>query len=181
MILTSTALHPLLFSPSLPLMPVNMSEKNRDDIPNTRKLSRSTPRLEDSRALNKKRNKSETNTSILQLWCKPTCLIAIMCLYTIQRKQQGCLSTISENQTMLECVSFHTVEPAINPWPLFRLHWAEGWPQLWNNKGPVMVSPEACCLNFVSLECVRRGEEGRKKAQVINFSCSLTDCANWWQ
>ncbi len=120
-------------------------------------------------------------TSILQFRCKPTCLIVILWLYTIQRKQQGCLSTISENQTMLECVSFHTVEPAINPWPLFRLRWAEGWPQLWNNKGPVMVSPEACCLNFVSPERVRRGEEGRKKAQVINFSCSLTDCANWWQ
>lgn len=39
-----------------------------------------------------------------------------------------------------------------------------------------MVSPEARCLNFVSPECVRRGEEGRnkkkKKVQVINFRCS---------
>ena len=26
-----------------------------------------------------------------------------------------------------------------------------------------MVSPEARCLNFVSPECVRRGEEGRNK------------------
>lgn len=180
MILTSTALHPLLFSPSLPLMPVNMSEKTGMTSP-TRENCHAQHLGWRTRGHWTKNKTKVKQTAILQLWCKPTCLIAIMCLYTIQRKQQGCLSTISENQTMLECVSFHTVEPAINPWPLFRLHWAEGWPQLWNNKGPVMVSPEACCLNFVSLECVRRGEEGRKKAQVINFSCSLTDCANWWQ
>lgn len=43
--------------------------------------------------------------------------IRLICSYTIHRKQRGCLSTISENQTMLECVSFHTVEPAINPRP----------------------------------------------------------------
>ena len=41
-----------------------------------------------------------------------------------------------------------------------------------------MVSPEAHCLNFVSPECVRRGEEGGKKEKkengwVINFSCSF--------
>lgn len=37
-----------------------------------------------------------------------------------------------------------------------------------------MASLEARCLNFVSPECVRRREGGRKKkAQVINFSCSL--------
>lgn len=71
---------------------------------------------------------------------------------------------------MLKCVSFHTVEPAINPWPLFRLHRAEGWPQLWNNKVPVMVSPEAGCLNFVSPESVRRGQEWGKRQ---NFPCVL--------
>lgn len=38
---------------------------------------------------------------------------------TVQRKQRGCVPAISENQTTLERVSFHTVEPAINPWPLF--------------------------------------------------------------
>lgn len=36
-----------------------------------------------------------------------------------------------------------------------------------------MVSPGARCLNFVSPECVRRGEEC-SPAQVINFSCSLS-------
>lgn len=36
-----------------------------------------------------------------------------------------------------------------------------------------MVSPGARCLNFVSPECVRRREEC-SRAQVINFSCSLS-------
>lgn len=175
MILTSTALHPTIpffffFFFSRRLWCPSTCQRKRGWHPNTSKLSRSTPRLGHPRAwsgLNKIQGKNiKKQTSIPQFRCKQTCLIVVICLYTIQRKQQGCLPTISENQTMLECVSFHTVEPAINPWPLFRLHWAEGWPQLWNNKGPVMVSPEACCLNFVSPECVRRGEEGRKKKKL---------------
>lgn len=159
--------------------------ESRDDIPTrencqSRRLGRSMEWFKPNTWIhyNKKREGKKKN---VQLKCKH-CLIEIIWLCTIQRKQQGCLSTISENQTMLDCVSFHTVEPAINPWPLFRLRWAEGWPQLWNNKGPVMVSLEACCLNFVSPECVRRREGGRKKeGWVINFSCPETDCANWWQ
>lgn len=36
-----------------------------------------------------------------------------------------------------------------------------------------MVSPGARCLNFVSPQCVRGGEECNP-TQVINFSCSLS-------